>query len=599
MGDQNRKIVFTILLGVLFGILVIQFFYLQIYLWDSYRQKSEQNRVRPLVLSPSRGLFFDRNGEILVENRPSFSVSVILSEMPNQNEVIGRLSTVLQTNSKELQATIKANQISRFVPTRIKRDLDYTTLCYLQEYKLDFPGVFHQVEAKRYYPAGVRAAHLFGYCAEISPQELERLKEYEYRQGDIIGKKGLEKQYEYLLRGEPGIKFVEVDALGREIRDLTGQGEKEAVPGKNLLLTLDAELQRRAETLIKDLNAVVIMVDARNGGVLVMASKPDYDPELFTSVLDKDAWINLISDPRKPLYDRALQSVYPPGSTYKLVVAAAALEERIATEEMTTFCPGYAMLGARPFLCWNKAGHGSVNMLSAIERSCNVYFYKLNFKVGIDFWAKYSRKFGFGKLTGIDLPAESGGLLPDRPYLDAHYGTGLWSKGMLFNLGVGQGDLLVTPLQMAQYVMIIANKGKYFTPHLLECYVDPSSNDTTWIQNSPATVEGITERTFNTIREGMRRVVNSGTGRGAWLAEAQVAGKTGTAQNPHGEDHAWFIGFAPFDDPQVAICVLVENGGGGGRVAAPIARETLKKYFELYSRSSTVPGVIAEAVSDE
>jgi penicillin-binding protein 2 len=584
MGETNRKNVLTIVIISLFFILSVRLFYLQIYQWDRYLKKSEKNRIREITLTPNRGLIFDRNGEILVENRPSFAVSVVPHEIAKQKDLLSKLGKVLDEDVDDLKHRIRRNRTGNFAPVRIKRDINYKTLCYLQEYQLDFPGVVHSVEAKRFYPAGIRGSHIFGYCSEISRSELKRLGDRGYRSSDIIGKKGLEKQYEHLLRGRTGIKYVEVDALGREVRDLYGLGEKPALPGNNLVTTLDAELQRLAESIIRDKNAVVIMLDTHTGGVLTLASKPDYDPAVSSAVLDKKTWMDLTSDPNKPLYARATQSVYPPGSTYKLVLAAAAVENKIINEQYTEFCPGFAKLGVRTFHCWKRSGHENVNLIEAIKQSCNVYFYKLSLKVGLDLWADFGRKFGFGKVTGIDLPVESAGLLPDRTYLNAHYGVRRWTKGMLFNLAVGQGDLLVTPLQLAQFAMILANKGAYFKPHLLRCYVNPVKNDSTWIEYHGLHTNGISDETYNILRRGMWEVINGshGTGIGARLRNVQVSGKTGTAQNPHGDDHAWFIGFAPFEEPEVAICVFVENGGSGGHIAAPIARKMLKRYFELY-----------------
>jgi len=324
-----------------------------------------------------------------------------------------------------------------------------------------------------------------------------------------------------------------------------------------------------------------VVVDCSNGDVLALVSKPDYDPTIFTKPISPRTWLALVNDPDKPLYDRMVQSLYPPGSTYKLVLAAAGLETRIITPEWKAFCPGYTWLGRRRYDCWNLAGHGELNLLNAIERSCNVYFYKLGLKVGLDNWADFSRRFLFGKPTGIDLIDEKAGLVPDRAYLDHQFGKNRWSRGLILNMAIGQGDLLVTPLQMARLAMIIANEGRYYPFHLLKYLEDPIDGTKKWATIDSLTIPGVSAATFKILKRGMYLVCNGehGTGRAASYRNIRVAGKTGTAQNPHGDDHAWFIGFAPAEKPQIAFCILIENGGSGGRIAAPIAREIIKNYF--------------------
>lgn len=584
MQDLNvRKYVFFIIITLAFAVLAGRFFYLQIYKWDQYYGRSEQNRIRQIPLHAPRGLIRDRHGEILVDNRSCYSVFVIPYELQHSDSTLEKLCQVLDKSPTLLKKQIQEKQIGVFLPVRIIKDVDYSVVVEIEERKLELPGVITSSEPRRIYPAGVTASQELGFIGEMTRAELTAYSKSDYRLGDTIGKKGLERQYEYELRGKPGVTFVEVDALGQEVGTVDGQGEQPPQAGKDLFLTIDAELQRTAEALFKDKRGGTVLIDCRDGGILSIVSKPDYDPHLFTGTISFNVWRTLVNDPGKPLYNRMVQSLYSPGSTFKLVLVAAALETGACTTRSHNTCVGFVRLGIRLFYCWKKQGHGSLDLIGAIKHSCNSYFYKLGLQVDIDTWADFARRFGFGQPTGIDLPEEAKGLVPDRSYLDNRYGKGGWTKGMNLNLAIGQGDLLVTPLQMAQFVMIIANNGHYYSPHFVQAISNPQESHLSKIQMPVQRVEGISLSTFAVLKEGMYQVVNGegGTGIACRMNDVLVAGKTGTAQNPHGDDHAWFIGFAPFYNPKVAICVFVENGGTGGGVAAPLARKLLEKYFEL------------------
>jgi penicillin-binding protein 2 len=581
MTLPRKQYLYSILVILLFVILILRFFYLQIYKQAQYFQASEENRIREVIIEPNRGLIIDRNEEVLVDNHPSYSVYVIPFEVKKSDSVLNLAGQILNMEASEIRTTIKRERIGNFTPVKLKRQVDFETLSRIEEQRLDLPGIIYQVEPRRYYPSGVSAPHLFGYLGEITRQELNHLDFKGFRLGDIVGKKGLEKYYEKELRGLRGFQYIEVDALGREIRKLKDKPEILPLPGKNLHLTLDAELQRLLEARMDTLRGGAVVVDCTDGGVLALVSKPDYDPEIFTRSISTETWSGLINDPGKPLYDRMVQSLYPPGSTYKLVTVAAALESGIIKPSWKAFCPGYTWFGNRRFDCWNSGGHGELDLLGAIEQSCNVYFYKLGLKVGLENWSIFSRLFLFGKPTEIDLIDEKPGLVPDRDYLDQQFGKDRWPKGMILNLAIGQGDLLVTPLQMTRLAMIIANEGLYYPFHLINYLEDPIDGTKKWAVTDSARVPEISKETFRLIKQGMFRVCQGeqGTGRAASYRDITVAGKTGTAQNPHGEDHAWFIGYAPADNPRIAFCVLIENGGSGGKVAAPIAREIIKNYF--------------------
>ncbi|HOY44999.1 MAG TPA: penicillin-binding protein 2 [bacterium] len=583
--DRTTRIIQLIITGA-FIALAGQLFNLQILQREKYAVQSEKNRSRRLRLEPPRGIIYDRSGTPLVENRPSYVLSVIPIEVRNNDKSLAFLAGLMQETPDEIKRRL-ARADNPFLPFKLRRDIDYGVLVQLEEHKLEYPGVTYEIESRRTYPAGLKSPHLFGYIGEISKSELQRRQEEDMLPGDLVGKKGFEAYYDRELRGQVGYKVVIVDAVGRMASDQTGSSEQAAKRGRDFYLALDANLQALADSLFADKRGGLVMVDTRDGGVLALCSKPDFDPEIFTGTLTNEDWQRLVNDPAKPLYDRMIQSSYPPGSTLKMVAATAALEERKANQETYFSCGGGVSFGDRVFSCWNKGGHGSLNLIDALKVSCNVYFYRLSMRLTVDEWALYASRYGLGKRTGIDLPAEEKGTLPDRAYLDRAFGKNGWTNGMMLNLGIGQGDLLVTPVQMVQYTTIIANKGRYYPLHLVHKIYDPRTQSFFRQKLAPRTVEGISDATYDIIREGMYRVVNSpgGTGHNSYLDDVVVAGKTGTAQNPHGEPHAWYVGFAPFDHPEVAICVLVENGGGGGATSGPIAGRLLRRYFDLQKKS--------------
>ncbi len=581
MTLTKKQVLYSAFVVIIFVMLIARFFYLQIYKQEQYFKASERNRIREITVEPNRGLMFDRHGEVLVDNYPSYSAYAIPFEVKKADSVLNLAAKILEMQPTEIRTIIGRERSGQFVPVKLKRQIDFKTITQIEEQRLDLPGILYQNEPRRYYPSGIRAPHLFGYLGEVTKNELNQPEYKNFRLGDIIGKKGLERYYDSELRGLRGYQYIEVDAYGREIKALKDKPEILPVPGRNLHLTIDASLQRMLEARMDSLKGGAVVVDCRTGGVLALVSKPDYDPEIFTKPVPIEVWRSLINDPKKPLYDRMVQSLYPPGSTYKLVLVAAALETGSIKPNWKAFCPGYTWMGRRRFDCWNINGHGESDLLQAIEQSCNVYFYKLGLKVGLDNWAQYSRIFLFDKPTGIDLIDEKVGLVPDRAYLDRQFGVNQWPKGIIFNLAIGQGDLLVSPLQMARLAMIIANEGVYRQFHIVDYLEDPLTKTKKFVQVDSTRITEVSNETFKIIKQGMYRVCQGdrGTGRAACYRDITVAGKTGTAQNPHGEDHAWFIGFAPSEAPQIAFCILVENGGSGGRVAAPIAREIIKNYF--------------------
>ncbi|GAB4331021.1 MAG: penicillin-binding protein 2 [Calditrichia bacterium] len=568
-----KKWVFYSAFIVLILGLWIGFYRTQVSQATTYTEKSRQNSIKMLTQTPVRGNIYDRNGILVVGNRPAFSLYMVRNDVSaNSIETIARLCNI---PAKEIRK--KLRQAGRFQPVKIVRQIDLETLTWVQENILELPGVEWRSEPKRYYPFSSGVAHLLGTLGEIDENELEKFGDLE--QGDIVGKKAVERTYDQELRGKKGIRFVKVDALGRAVSDLTDEKNVKPEPGKQLYLSIDIRLQQYADTLLAGQRGALVAMDTRTGEVLTLISKPDYDLNYFTGIIPTDIWNQLISDPHHPLYDRAVQSTYPPGSTYKMIAAIAALNEHIIAPSWKAACPGYFQLGRRTIRCWYADGHGEQDLKSAIRNSCNVYFYKLGLLIGIETWTKYSRLFHFGEETGIELTNENAGLVPSREYYDKRYGKNRWTQGMLANLAIGQGELLVTPLQMVQFVGTLANRGVLVRPHLGKYLLDPLSGERQEFKIKKLTIPGIEPKVYDFVLEGMRQVVDGGTGQAASIYGIPSAGKTGTAENPHGKSHAWFIGFAPYENPEIAICVLVENGGSGGGVAAPIAGKYLRRYF--------------------
>ncbi len=570
---KPRKLIYSFFLILFFLFLFYGFFRIQVQNPEKYVQISMENSVRQLILYPTRGTINDSYDRILVDNRPSFLLSIIPREFPKS--LISEIADIIDEDSSYIIK--KLHRRNSFRPVIIKRDLNYKTLARLEESKLDFPGVIIEPESKRYYPENVFSPHIFGYVGEVTKSEAARQTAIE--PGELVGKSGLEYFYDINLRGVKGMHFVGVDAEGRELGVVSEDRNIVPAPGMDLTLTLDYELQQFAESLMVDKQGAIVALDTRNGGVLTFVSKPDFDPRLLSGKISPKIWSGLLNDPSQPLFSRIIQGAYPPGSTYKIVAAIAALEEKLITPKWTAFCPGYFKLGRKTIRCWNEKGHGKLDLLGAIKNSCNVYFYQLGLKIGLDTWAHYSKLLFFGERTGIDLPNENKGLVPTLDYFNQKFGKNGWTRGVLANLAIGQGELLTTPLQMAQLAMIMATRGVLHTPHLLDYLKDKQTDERIYFPVQTKYTQGVSKNVYDILRTGMRQVVDGGTGWRGGVYGIDAAGKTGTAQNPHGDTHAWFIGFAPFENPVIALAVLVENGGGGGAVAAPLASLVLEKHF--------------------
>ncbi len=578
-GSPQRRKALTAVVLVIFGVLILRLYQLQLLYHGELDKKSEENSVRALIREPIRGYMFDRNGKLIVDVGPSYSITLAPFEF--DKATFPMLSSLLKIDSLTLEERIaRARTYSPFLPSRIRRDVDIRTLALIEEHLPVLRGISYEIESKRVYPTAVHASHLFGYRREISDAQLAQLSEY-YRQGDLVGIAGLEARYESRLRGEKGYEFVSVNARGQIIGSFE-DGKRDVTPreGSDLLLSIDIGLQAFAESLMTHGNygGAIVAMDPTNGGILALVSKPDFDPSVLSGVTPAELWSQLQNDPAKPLFNRASLTRYPPGSAFKMVLAAAALQEGVIDENYRIRCTGRFRFGDRVFKDLHV--HGSVNIVEAIQRSCNVFFYQLILKVGFDKWTEYGHRFGFGQATGTDTGEETAGLLPSAAYYDTRYGKGKWTQGFLISLAIGQGELGVSPLQMARYAAALANGGTLVQPHAVQFIRNKSTNKIEEVPHTSSAV-GLSPHVMALIREGMQRVVHApgGTGGLARIPGVISAGKTGTAENPHGEDHAWYVGFTPFESPKIAVAVMLENSGFGGAKAAPVAGLLMEKYL--------------------
>ena len=593
-GSVFRKRIFFLMVVGFFAACVMQLFNMQIIEHPIYSEKSDENSVKPIHQMAPRGIFYDRNHKVLVGNKPSFTLRIIPAEY--DKKLTPYLEAILGVNPGYIDHILKQNETySKYIPRKIAKDVSFKVIAWYEENSAKLPGVDYVMETQRDYSFGVMGAHMFGYSKEIPSEVLEHRKN-EYDIGDEIGFNGIEKTYEDILRGKKGTKYVLVDSKQKTIgRYKNGAEDESAIKGDDLILTIDKDAQEVAEEEFKDKRGAVVAIDPTNGDILAFLSSPEYDLKDFATVTSNDVWKKLNNDPDKPMFNRASMSIYSPGSTFKMISAIAALEDGVIDTNFTVNCRGGLQFGDRFFKCLHV--HGTVNITTAIEHSCNTFFYQLILKNGLDRWSKYARKFGFGKKSGLDISEESSGIVPSTSYYDKVFGKGRWTKGLLVSLGIGQGELSVTPLQLAQYIGLIANFGKSARPHFLKGYVDAETNN--YVEVKPQYYDlGISRKTFDIVRHALYLVVNgSGTATNIKMPDIAIAGKTGTAQNPHGKDHSIFIGFAPYDNPKIAVAVIVENAGFGSLVAAPIARDIIKAYLQKDKKDEKVNQNLANAVA--
>lgn len=518
--------------------------------------------MKLVYIRAPRGRIFDCEGHLVVNNRSSYSL--ILERELDSAKVV-QLEDILDIDTGSIDSIVD-------YPYTLARDIGVEAASYIEEHNHELPNLSVETRVVRNYPYGPIASHIFGYIGEIS--ELR----HGYSLGDQIGLTGIEKQYESYLKGQNGIEYLEVDVKGREIRKLHERTEA-AVAGSDIYLTMDIELQSIIEAELSEYEVcAAVAMNPNDGSILAMVSKPNFDPNRVFINTESDYWQRLIDSPYSPLWNRALSSGYPPGSVFKLVIAALALEEKIATEHTTMHCEGGYKLGNRFFKCWDV--HDDVNFREAIIQSCDSYFYQLGERIGVSGIAKGALKLDFGKLTGVDLPNEKAGLIPTSDWYNDRYGKGRWSRGVALNLAVGQGEILTTPIQLARFTAAIANGGILYRPFIVKEIVDRSGRQL-YKGESKGHKLPISERIIRILKECMLDVVNdeSGTGVLARSELVQVAGKTGTAENSTGEDHAIFCCFTLFNQSQIVLCIIIECGGYGGQVAAPAAKRIIERYL--------------------
>ncbi len=567
------------LLALLFLILIGRYYYLMIVFHEKYAERATANHIRAIPVLASRGVIFDRAGNIIVDNAPSYTISVIPIEVKDKPESLERLSSIMEISVEEINRRIIKNRRGNFAPAKVFSRVPFEKISYLQEHRLELIGVTYSIEPIRNYVSDIDLSHALGYTREINRDDLNRFKkESDYQPGDQVGWKGLEKSYESDLHGKRGFRFIEVNALGQEIGEAEDRAPINPIPGYDLKLSIDSYIQRAAENALADSSGAVVILNHKTGEVLAYASRPGYDLEMLSGRISSKDWNALLQDPRKPLYDRGIQGLYPAGSTLKPLAALYALENFSNAKERTYICRGYYRLGNRSFGCWKKAGHGKMNLHDAIQQSCNVYFFNLIQDIGLENWAHIARDFGFGQRTNIDIPGENKGLVPDTKYMNRKYGLNKWTKGNLLNIVVGQGDVLVTPLQLAQFAGMLAERGTLFQPHFVDQVI--SKNGDIIRENIPPPMDRVvaSKDSWDFIQQAMWDVVNGkkGTAKAARQKGWDIYGKTGTAQNSHGKDHAWFIGFSLDERYPYSWAVLLENGGGGGGKAAPLLGKVLR-----------------------
>jgi penicillin-binding protein 2 len=578
-GWRVRVLIVTVVAMAGFVGLVGQLWYLQALEGGRLQEMSEKNRIRIRPVAAPRGILFDRNGLPLVDNRPAFTLSLIPREIEDRDTVLARLSVLLRIPLPELQDALDRVPADSLRPQRIRRGLTMEDVTRIEERRLELPGVVVEVEPQRVYPTSTFAAHLLGYVREVSE---EHLKDGRYRRGDMIGQSGLERLLDEYLRGRDGGEQIEVDALGRPVRIMR---REEPDPGAQVITTVDRRIQEAAERAMSGRAGAVVVMDPRNGDVLALTSSPAFALDQFTGNLERDEWLRLVRDPLTPLMNRALQSQYAPGSVFKIVVAAAGLQEGSLVPMDRTYCNGRFHLGGWTFKDWKEGGHGHVDLRRALIQSCNIFFYQAGLKVGPEAVLRYARAFGLGAVPGTDLGGEKPGVVPMVRPARSRQGRG-WHGGDTVNIAIGQGRLLVTPMQIARMMGAVANGGILWKPRLVQ-RVERADGTVAYASSSKMTGQvNLSPAVWAFLRHALAGVVNEGgTGAAARIPGIQVAGKTGTAQSvaksdaAKGQDHAWFASFAPADDPEVVVVVLVERGGKGGQVAAPIARQIYDALF--------------------
>ena len=570
----KQYVTLNVLVIIVFSILILKFFQLQVVQHNQYKTKANINSIRVERLSAPRGSILDRNGKIIVDNAPTYVLIALPNIISNIDSTISVICQLTNLDSTLLSTNYQKNYNGYFAPVRLTKDLTFKQISNIEEHRLKLHGIEYKQIQERHYASEIKGSHFLGYVVELDRINIKNIKNpNEYNFGDLIGWSGLEKSYENQLRDQKGVEYKAVDVYGRIIGEISDRNKIFPLPGEDLITTLDSELQGFIEDIMIGKRGCVIVGDPTTGEIFSFVNSPSYPPDLFTGSTLPDEWNRILNDPEKPLLNRAISGLYPPGSTMKMMALAYLLERGNIHPNKQYYCSGKYRFGNRTFKCWNEAGHGYVNLDKALIQSCNIYFFNVIQDIPLDYWSELCKKFGFGEKTGIDLPSESFGNVPDVKYFDLRYGENGWTEGFKLNLSIGQGEILVTPIQLLTYINLFFTNGNTKQPHFAK------SSDKSNIK-----VDGISKTTWDRLNSLLFRVVNDKKGTGQLanphIDGLRIAGKTGTAENPHGEPHAWFIGYAVKDDIKRSFVVLLENAGHGGDEAAPIAREILSFIYK-------------------
>jgi penicillin-binding protein 2 len=591
---QRRLTKLTLIILIVFGVLFVRLWFLQIIHGAKFRTQSENNRIDLRDVLPFRGLIYDRNGELLVDNRPLFMLGAIPEDIGDPDGLLAGLQGLVEIDRESAGKRItRAKKRNPFNPVYIKKGLTRNELARVEANRFNMPGVVIDVKARRHYLYGPFASHLIGYLGEINRKQLNSDEYTQNRLGDFVGKFGIERKWQEQLNGVRGGQQVEVDAYGRRLRVLY---QRDAEPGLNVYLTIDKNLQQLAEKALEDKAGAIVAMNPMNGEILAMASSPTFNPNDFARGMDKKGWEQIVSNLRFPLQNRATTGQYPPGSLFKIVVALAGLEEGIIDPQEKIHCLGSHYFQGRTYRDWKEEGHGSIDLHKALVESCDVYFYKMGQRIGIDTIARYARLLGFGQRTGLRLGDEKPGLIPDREWKLTHWHVP-WQEGETLSVAVGQSFTLITPIQMARFISALFNGGILYRPQVTKSVGKGDGNAVFTFQPDVIGRWSLRDENMELVKTALLGVVNEprGTGRRARSNTIQVAGKTGTAQvialPEEGEaveeeevpykfrDHSWFVAVAPGQQPVIALSIIVEHGGMGGATAAPIARTILEGYF--------------------
>ncbi len=576
---KKKALVIGVIIVVGFAALFFRLFFMQVISGSYFRRVADENRIQRFYQKSSRGMIYDRHHRLLAVNTPSFVVS-FTSYYLNQNEIdriSAELAGILDLPLDEVREKTFSS-VQRLEPIVIDTDISRERALTIMERKASLPGVSVEIEPKRNYPLNNLACHVIGYVGELNLDEYKDKRDLGYRIGDMIGKTGIEAHYDKLLKGDNGEKQIEISASGRQLRLLR---ETAPVSGNDLELSIDADLQRVTQDALAGNSGAAVVMNPRTGEVLAMASAPSFNPNIFLRPITRDEFQYLFRNKQRPLFDKVIQAQYPPGSVFKVVTMATALQEGFVIPEEKLECTGEYLLGTynQIFRCWKKTGHGKISLMTAFAQSCDIFFYQLGLRLGVTRLANYARSFGFGSETGIDLPSEKKGIVPDRAWKKKAVKEA-WYDGDTLNMCIGQGYLWVTPLQIASMMSAVANDGPYYRPQIVKRIISPQGEVYHDFFPEQLGEVQLDRKNWQLIKQGLEDAVRIGTARQAYIQGLRVGGKTGTAQNPQGLDHAWFACLAPVDNPQVVVVVFLEHGGHGGVAAAPIARHILEAYFK-------------------